>query len=706
MTPTPKNTLALKPNLGEDHSSLQFDTPEESAGIVICPADSVTTYFRGNKALNTSSLDLNLSISTMEPFPLTSTTALNNQNLTKTKFRNGTTKKKTQPIYKNPLAELKKITDQILAIKIHESNKINLFSNRLGELRKQIPRDAIEDIERGNVLHKSFLEILKQNQIYQEDRVRLITTEIKHVDSLILQNDFKKAQSKWNKIQSAKKDLSDGILKKISKIEGGTKKSYYNFRDSTLKENSRKKETLINEMLSLETSAIHGAEKINQLKHIQNCWKIIGTSQNERKLWAKFKQASDTAYKSCKEYFEKRSELRISNAKEKSILCDVLDEKLTALRNQKTDIKSITLLLRDIETSWRKYSPVDDSKAKDLNKRYYRLTSSLRNIRKDQFKTNETFKRNLISQAGKLSTANPEAKNQIKALQTQWKDIKSAGTKSDEILWIEFQKICSTFFQKSPAQKKAPQIDTNEKKLFLLLDSFKALANASLLDLEKPQHKATELRHELKSLLETYRGGNRNLITRQLRGYQHQIDLKISALPNSKQREALNLIISANQYLEGLENQLFDTSNNETYSSAFNQINSQEIPSFQLPYHPPSQEALRSRTQNLKQISNYDGFLKATAESEQEMRLLCVEIELMMGLKTPEEDQKIRTEMNLQQLKQMFGKEKPSKAEIIKNFQQNYLTIKASGPLPSRVKTRLQARYENTLLNYLSNSSF
>jgi hypothetical protein len=88
------------------------------------------------------------------------------------------------------------------------------------------------------------------------------------------------------------------------------------------------------------------------------------------------------------------------------------------------------------------------------------------------------------------------------------------------------------------------------------------------------------------------------------------------------------------------------------------------------------------------------------------MRLLCVEIELMMGLKTPEEDQKIRTEMNLQQLKQMFGKEKPSKAEIIKNFQQNYLTIKASGPLPSRVKTRLQARYENTLPNYLSNSSF
>jgi hypothetical protein len=214
------------------------------------------------------------------------------------------------------------------------------------------------------------------------------------------------------------------------------------------------------------------------------------------------------------------------------------------------------------------------------------------------------------------------------------------------------------------------------------------------------------LRHEIKSLLETYHGVKKSLITRQLRGYQHQIDLKISALPNSKQSEALDLVISANQYLEGLENQLFDTSNNETYSAAFNEVKSQEIPSFQLPQHPPAQEALKSRTQNLKLISTYEGFSNEIIKSEQEIRLLCVEIELIMGLKTPDDDRVIRTEMNLQQLKKMFGKEKPSKPEIIKTFHMNYLTIKATGPLPSQVKKKMQARYEDTLPKYLSNSSF
>jgi hypothetical protein len=62
--------------------------------------------------------------------------------------------------------------------------------------------------------------------------------------------------------------------------------------------------------------------------------------------------------------------------------------------------------------------------------------------------------------------------------------------------------------------------------------------------------------------------------------------------------------------------------------------------------------------------------------------------------------------MNLQHLKKMFGKEKPSKPEIIKTFHMNYLTIKATGPLPSQVKKKMQARYEDTLPKYLSNSSF
>jgi hypothetical protein len=54
----------------------------------------------------------------------------------------------------------------------------------------------------------------------------------------------------------------------------------------------------------------------------------------------------------------------------------------------------------------------------------------------------------------------------------------------------------------------------------------------------------------------------------------------------------------------------------------------------------------------------------------------------------------------------MFGKEKPSKPEIIKTFHLSYLTFEASGPLPSRIKTKLQARYKDTLPRYLSNSSF
>lgn len=706
MTTTTKNTFALKSNTNESQTTLTFDIPQGSSDVVLCPANSAIIYFKYKKSRNIPNWGLDLSISTTEPFFSSPATAFNDRNLIKNEFRKSEAKKKTQPIYKNPQAELNKITEQILVVKIHESNKINLLSNRLGELRKQIPRDAIEDIERGDVLHRSLLEILKKNQVHQDDKVRLLTIEIEDVNLLILQKDFNKAQSKWKKIQSAKKDLSDGTLKKVSKIEAGVKKSYYNFRETTLKENFIKKEALIDEMLSLESSVVHGAGRIDKIKHIHNRWKIIGISKNERKLWEKFKQASDTAYESCKEYFQKRSELKISNAIEKTKLCDILDTKLTALSTQRTDIKTITLLLREIDTLWRRYSPIDNDKVKDLNKRYYRLTSSLRSIRNREFKSNEAFKKSLISEANALSTTNSEAKKQIKSLQAQWKAIKSAGTKRDGILWKEFREICDTFFQKNPPQTKAPQIDNNEKELYSLLDSFKNLAGESLIELEKPQTRVNELKHELKSLLETYHGDKKSLFTRQLRGHQHQIDLKISALPNTKQKEALDLVISANQHLEDLESQLFDTSNNETYSAAFNKINSQEIPSFQFPYHLPAEEALRSRIQNLKLTSSYKGFLNETSKSEQKMRSLCVQTELMMGLKTPEEDQAIRTEMNLQQLKRMFGKEKPSKPEIIKTFHLSYLTFEASGPLPSRIKTKLQARYKDTLPRYLSNSSF
>ena len=706
MTITTKHAVTLKLNTKKSQSALTFSTPARSADVVLCPANPATAYFNPGESFNILKSDLTISSSTEEVFcPPSGSTTVNDQTLIIDELKKSKTNKITQPIYQNPAAELKKISDEILAVKISESNKINVLSNRLGELRKQIPKNSIEDIELGNVLHKNFLEILKKNQAYQEEKIRLITSGIKDISSHILQNNFKKAQSKWSQIQSAKKGLSSGSLKKIIKTETETKRSFYNFRDSTLKENARKKEELIEKMLSLACSVTHEAERMNQLKEIHCQWKDIGVAKDESKLWNRFKKASDQTYKSCKEYFRRRDELKISNEKERNNLCDILEKKLAALKTQEADIKEITFLLKEIDITWKTHSPVNDNKAKDLNKRYYQLTSAIWKTRKFEFKNNEICKKKLITEAKSLNSTNPEAKKQIKELQAKWKSTKTAGAKKDNDLWKEFREICDTFFNQNPKKSKNQHTNANGEKVNSLLSSFKALADAPFLELENCQAKVGELKLQLKALLDGYRDDKKSLITRQFRGYQHQIDLKMSALPNPKQKDELNSVISANEQFEKLEKQLLETSSSETYSAAFNRLKSQEIPPLQLPKHPQAQEALQSRAQNIKVMSSHESFSNEIMKSERKMRLLCVELELLMGLKTPEEDQKIRTEMNLQQLKQMFGKGKPTKSEIIKIFHKNYLTVRSLGPIPSKIKTELQSRYEEALVKYLSSSS-
>jgi len=118
VTITTKHTQALKLNIKKSRSILTFTTPAWSADVVLCPENSATAHFKYDEPVNIQDSDLNLACSSEEFFcPPTAATTIHDQEVIIDELKKIKPSKKTQPIYQNPAAELKKISDEILSIK-------------------------------------------------------------------------------------------------------------------------------------------------------------------------------------------------------------------------------------------------------------------------------------------------------------------------------------------------------------------------------------------------------------------------------------------------------------------------------------------------------------------------------------------------------------------------------------------------------------
>jgi hypothetical protein len=113
-------------------------------------------------------------------------------------------------------------------------------------------------------------------------------------------------------------------------------------------------------------------------------------------------------------------------------------------------------------------------------------------------------------------------------------------------------------------------------------------------------------------------------------------------------------------------------------------------------------DSLQARLDQVLNTNNQNDFQTLLADCENKVRALCIELEIRANIDTPKNDQALRMQIQLDQLKNGFGKMKPDNKENTRYAQEVELKSYCLGPLKEPAETELVQRLDGAIKKLLT----
>lgn len=411
-----------------------------------------------------------------------------------------------------------------------------------------------------------------------------------------------------------------------------------------------KRAELIAEMESLVGSTLEPPVLAEQIRDLQEQWRTLskGAGESIEAEWQRFRDAAQSAYQPCREYFEAQTLLRQENLERRETLL----ERLATLESQhdwnQPDWPLIITALRESKQEWRRHSPVDRAAGKASQQTFDTITASLRNRLDAEYGRNVQEKKRLIESARQLSAIDDSRRaiEEIKELQRKWKGVGLTPREQSERLWLEFREQCDAVFEKRRQQSVEynATLEANKTAAIALcetVEGFGSLAGAELL---AASARLPQLRTDLEALGELPKAGARELHRR----FERAVERCETAVADQKAHDAerswTELLDAADRvrtYRLSVARNADDAERDVLRRAAEEAIASG-------PRWPKA--ALNVLKKELDRADAGD-----VAANETALRRLCIRAEIAVELPTPEEDQPLRREYQVQQLMRKMG---------------------------------------------------
>jgi hypothetical protein len=408
-----------------------------------------------------------------------------------------------------------------------------------------------------------------------------------------------------------------------------------------------KRADLIERMEALIGATMHPSALAGQIKDLQEQWRTLskGAGEEVEADWQRFHEAAQKAYQPCREFFAAQDEIKQENLRQRAALF----ERLAAFEAQhdweQPDWRTVITALRESRQLWRQHSPVDPAEAESLQVKFNELSAALQSRVDAEYARNVKEKKMLIERARGLlgSTDSRKAIDEVKRLQEHWKAVGPVSREDDRKLWDEFRQHCDALFQKRQQEFASHNeaLEGNKSKAIELCDEVEKIAALSGQELLDQARRLPDLRVAFDEIGELPKANARQLQDRFERAFerchkavtqQHTrdaeqgwIDLLDAANHVRAYRLALARNIDAAELKQAAEDRLAGAT---------------KLPKRGL-------EALKNA---LAQQGNTD-----VAANERALRKLCIRAEILTDTPTPEADQTLRREYQVQRLMESMG---------------------------------------------------
>lgn len=226
--------------------------------------------------------------------------------------------------------------------------------------------------------------------------------------------------------------------------------------------NNKIRKRLIAEMEVLPAADLHPDALLDRVKSLQAEWKTLEHSEQipgdkhfaaAPWMWRKFNAAGHVAFDTAKPYLEKRSEIQSRHAQSLAAFCTEL-EQLAEPGSQ-----DWTALGKAMARGRRKLHDLNNVPAKQRHAFARQLKAALNkahHIMQDRYQTVEKEKMKLIRSASQLIhlAERSEAIAQAKSLQSNWKAAGSLWRSKEQELWNQFRQHLDPLFEEQKQQQE------------------------------------------------------------------------------------------------------------------------------------------------------------------------------------------------------------------------------------------------------------
>ncbi len=408
-----------------------------------------------------------------------------------------------------------------------------------------------------------------------------------------------------------------------------------------------KLEALTSKMKALANTGLSPEPLAAKIKRLQLEWKEAskGSLAADDTHWLAFKEVSDIAYAPCKVFYDELGAERDRNFSVRLQICEQLQHYFNNYHWDTANWSDVESLTQHARNEWKTCGEVRHEKHKEIFIKFNNVLSEIQNKLNDEYDRRAAEKLTLIQQAEKSRNEDSpaDAVNLAKKLQERWKTIGRCQARNDRELWQKMRKHCDAIFEKRDKDREdlKAQITESSQTLDITIDTLNSIVksdNDSFLEQIKTLDQQS-LNEECLSKLPV-----------ELQKRYQQKNSKI--LDDIQQRrKAIKSEVEVAEWLEIFElNRLTLT----PMASEFNEADYLE-----------RCNALKSTakvfTTNLKEKLN----ASENNNQDEDLRLLCVHVEILAGVDSPNSDSVLRMECQVKQLQESFGKKSVNGVNVV-----------------------------------------
>jgi DNA repair protein SbcC/Rad50 len=438
-----------------------------------------------------------------------------------------------------------------------------------------------------------------------------------------------------------------------------------------------KRSELIAQMQALIGVDEEPTQLAEEIKRLQEEWKELakGSSDSEED-WAKFHEAAQAAYQPCKTYFEAQSKLRERNLEQRKALVKRLAEYEQTTDWDQVEWKNVVNALRSAKQEWRTASPTERGATKPVEKHFDELIGRIQARLDAEYTANVERKQSLVAQAQKLVAIEDlaQASNDVKRLQSAWRNVGITPHAEGQRLWEEFKQHCDAVFDKRRQEhtERMAELEQNEERALALCIEAEGLAQRSGAELFAAAARTRELHDSFAAIGELPRDKAQEIQRRFRRG----LDQFEHAIKQQRLREA-----------DQAWDNFFDASNRVRLRQlAADESVDVELSQFIVAIEHWPKGGKHAIEQKLARKAGGD-----LAENEAALRALAIKAEIATGTTTPEADQSQRRTMQLQALVKGIGRATTSVREQLETLAFEWVSV---GPVATANYDELFARFK------------